>query len=270
MKSNKAFPARIGVSVLLFAVMVITVSAVKFIQSGVYDWNKLKEEKTHTGWVRNILKGPTQSLESFDIKVITLYPAKVLHTHLIEKDCDELIIIKEGSAEISINSEKKTLAAGSIAVASQGERLTIGNPMKENLVIYSFLFKPRKVKQGSEVSLKVKPVLTDWNSVAFKPSANGGRRDIIKQRTSSLKELEMHTTTLNEGLPSHAAHNHADEEIILVRFGTVEQTINGVGYKLGPGSVIFLSNNDNHGISNAGSGKCEYYAIRWLTYQDSK
>lgn len=86
----------------------------------------------------------------------------------------------------------------------------------------------------------------------------------MRQPTSMLKELEMHVTTLNEGLPSHSPHSHPDEEIILVRFGTVEEMIKDTSYKLGPGSVIFLTNNDFHGIRNAGKGKCEYYAIRWL------
>lgn len=76
----------------------------------------------------------------------------------------------------------------------------------------------------------------------------------------------MHATTLKEGVASHAAHTHADEEIILVKSGTVEETINGTPYKLGPGSVIFLSNDDPHGIRNAGEGQCEYYAIRWLVH----
>jgi quercetin dioxygenase-like cupin family protein len=55
------------------------------------------------------------------------------------------------------------------------------------------------------------------------------------------------------------------KKIILVRKGYVEETIKGEPYRLGPGSIIFLTNDDLHGIRNAGSGGCEYYAIRWLT-----
>jgi quercetin dioxygenase-like cupin family protein len=87
----------------------------------------------------------------------------------------------------------------------------------------------------------------------------------MQQKTSSLKQLEIHVTTLEEGFPSHASHRHTDEEIILVRKGYVEETIKNEHYRLGPGSVIFLTNDDMHGISNAGTGTCEYYAIRWLT-----
>ena len=88
----------------------------------------------------------------------------------------------------------------------------------------------------------------------------------MRQPVSVLKELEMHTTQLKEGLPSHKSHTHADDEIILVRFGVVEESIKGKTFQCGPGSVIFLTNDDDHGIRNIGSGPCEYYAIRWLTY----
>ncbi len=249
-----------------FIILLIAVSAGKPIVSGVFDWSKFKPVRTHTGSVINILKGPTRSLEMFDIKAITLHSGKSTHLYLVGKENDELLIVKEGFAEITINSVSKLLCAGSIAVASQGDRVQIKNIKPGNLIYYSVLFKPRQAKVLHETSKKVAPFFSSWDTVTFKPSDNGGRRNIIQQPTSTLRQLEIHTTTLNEGLPSHAAHSHSDEEIILVRFGTVDQTINGTHFRLGPGSLIFANNNDLHGISNAGVGQCEYYAIRWLIY----
>jgi len=255
-----------GFYVAGFMILLIAVSAVKPIVSGVFDWSKFKSIRTHTGSVINILKGPTRSLEMFDIKAISLHSGKATHTYLVGKESDELLIIKEGSAQITINSKSKLLSAGSIAVVSQGDRVEVKNILPGNLVYYSFIFKPRQPKTHREALKKVSPFISSWDTVTFKPSDNGGRRNIIQQPTSTLKQLEIHTTTLKEGLPSHAAHTHPDEEIILVRFGTVDQTISGTHYRLGPGSLIFATNDDLHGISNAGEGKCEYYAIRWLTY----
>jgi len=202
----------------------------------------------------------------FDIQAISLHSGKATHTYLVGKESDELIIIKEGSAQITVNSKSKLLSAGSIAVVSQGDRVEVKNILPGNLVYYSFIFKPRQPKTHREALKKVSPFISLWDTVTFKPSDNGGRRNIIQQPTSTLKQLEIHTTTLKEGLPSHAAHSHPDEEIILVRFGTVDQTISGTHYRLGPGSLFFATNDDLHGISNAGEGQCEYYAIRWLTY----
>jgi uncharacterized cupin superfamily protein len=255
-----------GFYVAGFIIMLIAVSAVKPIVSGVFDWSKLKSLKTHTGSVISILKGPTRSLEMFDIKAISLHSGKATHTYLVGKESDELLIIKEGSAEITINSITKVLDAGSIAVASQGDRVQVKNIKPGNLVYYSFNLKPRPAKIQHVALKKTPPFFSSWDTVTFKPSAIGGRRNIIQQPTSSLKELEIHATTLNEGSSSHAPHSHPDEEIILVRFGTINPNISGIHYRVGPGSLMFATNDDPHGLGNAGTGQCEYYAIRWLTY----
>jgi quercetin dioxygenase-like cupin family protein len=255
-------------SIQLPLLAVIFIGSVNAINSSVYDWDKLQVKKTNSGESRSIISGPTRSLEMFGIRAITLNQGQSAKEYKVENGFDELLIIKEGSAEISINGEARILTEGSVVVACQGNSVKVRNVNNMNTTWFEFRFKPKvqpgKVQQNSVNS----PIFREWSEIAFKPSANGGRRDILKQPTSVLKELEMHTTTLNEGLPSHAAHNHPDEEIILVRFGTVEETINGAASKLGPGSLIFLTNDDNHGVTNAGKGKCEYYAIRWLTYSE--
>ena len=251
---------------ILILLVIFTVAADQAINSSVFDWTKLPVKKTSSGEVRDILKGTTRSLDMFDVKAITLNEGQTVKNYKVENGFDELLIIKEGSAEISVKNESKILEAGSIVVASQGDKVNIRNVHNGNTTYYSFLFKPKPNPGLNKSEAKVIPVLKDWSTLIFTPNANGGRRDILKQPTSTLKELEIHTTTLSEGLPSHAPHTHPDEEIILVRFGTVEQTINGTSFILGPGSVIFLTNDDSHGISNAGKGKCEYYAFRWLTY----
>ena len=166
---------------------------------------------------------------------------------------------------MEINNEHKILPEGSVIVIPDGAKLTFTNNQKENAGYYSFTFKPYPGESQMSNSTFA-PLYINWNEVEFKPNANGGRRSIMQQKTSSLKELEIHVTTLKEGLPSHAPHTHPDEEIILVKKGHVEQTIVGNPYRVGPGSLIFLTNDDMHGIGNSGTGECEYYAIRWLTY----
>lgn len=245
-------------------ILFICISAASVIDSGVYEWKNLPVKKTGTGDVRKILKNPTRSLDMFEIKAVTLNSGKSLKNYKIKTGFDELIIVKSGSASVAVNSETRMLEEGSVIVASQGDLLKIKNTTDSDLTFYSFLFKPKN-PNGPEMSNgKVAPLIRAWNDIEFKTTANGGRRDIMRQPVSALKELEIHTTTLKEGLPSHGAHIHPDEEIILVRFGTVEETINGKPFRLGPGSVIFLTNDDDHGIRNAGAGSCEYYAIRWL------
>lgn len=254
----------------LFTLAILSVAAKKGLNSSVFDWENVKAKKESSGEVRSFLKSPTRSLKMFEIKAITLYPSKDAQGYSVEKGLNELIIIKEGVAEISINDERRVLGEGSVVVVSEGDDVEITNTQNTNAVYYSFRFKPYQMEGQNKTIKMISPVFIDWNKIEFVTSANGGRRNIMQQQTAMLKELEIHVTTLKEGLPSHNAHVHPDEEIILVRKGFVEETIKGKPYRLGPGSVIFLTNDDLHGISNAGTGQCEYYAIRWLTEMPAK
>ena len=233
--------------------------------SKVYEWNDLKPKGKHGVEVRKILTGKTRSLEMFEIKATTLIGGYSIKEYEIKSGIDELYIVKEGSAVISVNERSERLGEGSIVVASQGDVIQVLNGAKNDMTFYSFKFKPYKPAGAADV-VKQEPFIKEWNDIEFKANANGGRRDIMRQPVFALKELEIHTTQLKEGLPSHAAHTHADEEIILIRFGRVEETIKGIPFQCGPGSAIFLTNDDDHGIRNVGEGPCEYYAIRWLTY----
>lgn len=255
------------ITLLLSAAFIILLSASPetAIKSGVYEWQNLSPRKNKNGDIREILKDQTRSLDIFEIKAVTLERGKSLKKYKIPEGFDELIIIKSGSAGITVNKESGIMGEGSIVVASQEDLVKISNRSDAGLTFYSLRFKPKSGNQGEAKANMATPLFRDWNNIEFKAGPKGGKRDIMRQPTSALKELEIHTTALNEGIASHAAHTHPDEEIILVRFGTVEETINGVTHKAGPGSVIFLSNDDNHSIRNAGEGQCEYYAIRWIT-----
>jgi mannose-6-phosphate isomerase-like protein (cupin superfamily) len=238
----------------------------KKIGSGVYEWADLQAKGKYGIQTREILKGATMSLERFEIRAYTLIGGYSLKEYKVKEGFDELLIIKEGTAVITVNGKSERLGEGSIAVASQGDAVKILNGAKNDMTLYVFNFKPLQTEGLVKNTRKTDPVFKNWLGIEYKTNANGGRRDIIKQPVSVLKELEMHTTQLREGLPSHSAHTHPDEEIILIRFGRVEEVVNDKTFQCGPGSVLFLTNDDNHGIRNIGEGPCEYYAIRWLTY----
>jgi uncharacterized cupin superfamily protein len=247
--------------VLLFvSAMIIFTSANIFILSGIYKWEDAKVVKKSYGTTREIIKSQTPTLEMFEIKIIELMPGKVLANYTVEAGADEMFIIKDGKAELFINNKPVLLSKGSVAVMAQGEKIRLKNSSKKWLVFYNFRF-----KTGIKPPKKFSPFISLWDTVQYKPSANGGRRNIINQQTSALKNLEIHVTTLKEGLPSHAAHTHTDEEIILIKKGIAEESINGISYPAPDGSAVFLTNVDSHGIRNAGKGECEYYAIRWIT-----
>ena len=136
------------------------------------------------------------------------------------------------------------------------------NLEKSNTTYYAIRWKGERnmnfTNQGASQS-----IIKNWENIEFLKSEKGGRRNIIQEPTPLLSEFEMHVTTLNEGEKSHDPHMHIDEEIILVRFGEVEELIDGKAHQVGPGSLIFLGSNVPHGIRNIGKGACEYYAFKW-------
>ena len=103
----------------------------------------------------------------------------------------------------------------------------------------------------------------DWNTLEAKATQTGVRRDVMRAPTPTLDELEIHITTLNAGQVSHPPHQQAEEELLIVREGTVETLQNGKASRLGPGSVIFHSSNDLHNIRNVGDTPATYHVINW-------
>jgi quercetin dioxygenase-like cupin family protein len=103
----------------------------------------------------------------------------------------------------------------------------------------------------------------DWNAIQAKPTEVGSVRSFFKARTATLDELEMHVTTLKPGMTSHAPHRHPNEELIIVKQGTVETLSNGEWKRIGPGSVIFNASNQLHGLRNVGTDEAIYHVINW-------
>jgi quercetin dioxygenase-like cupin family protein len=103
----------------------------------------------------------------------------------------------------------------------------------------------------------------EWATLEAKPTPIGARRVVMRTPTPTLDELEIHITTLNVGEVSHPPHQHPEEELLIVKEGTVETLQNGKASRLGPGSVIFHSSNDLHNIRNAGATPATYHVVQW-------
>jgi len=103
----------------------------------------------------------------------------------------------------------------------------------------------------------------DWNTFTATPNQTGAVRKVVQQPTATLDELEIHITTLNPGATPHAPHQHPDEELLIVKEGTVESLVNGELKRVGPGSIIFQAANQLHSIRNVGDVPATYHVIKW-------
>ena len=103
----------------------------------------------------------------------------------------------------------------------------------------------------------------DWTTFKAEPNKTGQVRKVVQQPTATLDELEIHITTLNKGESPHAPHQHPDEELVIIKEGTVESLVNGQLKRVGPGSVIFQAANQLHSIKNVGDGPATYHVVKW-------
>jgi quercetin dioxygenase-like cupin family protein len=106
----------------------------------------------------------------------------------------------------------------------------------------------------------------DWNAVPVSQDGTHSVRRFFKAPTATLDELEVHVTTLPAGELSHPAHKHPNEELVIVKAGTVEVLVDGQLRRLGPGSVIFNAANQMHSLRNVGNSAATYHVINWKSH----
>jgi quercetin dioxygenase-like cupin family protein len=124
---------------------------------------------------------------------------------------------------------------------------------------------PPQAAADSAAPGKLRSTVFDWEKLAVKPTKTGERREIVDSPTVTCTNFECHVTTLNPGEVPHASHRHPDEELVIVKEGLMEVTINGVTQRAGPGSIIFYASNDEHGMKNAGATRATYHVVRLVT-----
>ena len=103
----------------------------------------------------------------------------------------------------------------------------------------------------------------EWKAMKAEPTTSGEVRRVFRARTATLDELECHITTLKPETASHAPHTHANEEVLIIREGSVEVFFKNAWHPAGPGSVIFLTGTDPHGIRNVGRTPATYHVLAW-------
>ena len=105
----------------------------------------------------------------------------------------------------------------------------------------------------------------DWSSLKAKPTPVGLVRTVVNAPAATLDHFEFHITTLNPGNQSHPPHHHPQEEVIVLKEGTLEANINGHKQRVGPGSVLFFASHDVHNATNVGDKPATYYVINFYT-----
>jgi XRE family transcriptional regulator, regulator of sulfur utilization len=110
----------------------------------------------------------------------------------------------------------------------------------------------------------------DWNGLVPTSTRNGQRRDVFDAPTGTLDRLHGHITTLNPGENTGPLHRHPQEELIVIREGTLEVNIDGRKQTAGPGSIVFFGVNENENLTNVGQVPATYLVLQWFTPRTPK
>ncbi len=97
------------------------------------------------------------------------------------------------------------------------------------------------------------------------PTPVGVRRDAFDAPTGTVDKIHCHITTLNAGAESGAPRKHLQEEIIIIKEGTVEANWDGQSKVAKAGDVIFFAANAVTHLRNVGTTPATYYVLYYLT-----
>ncbi len=273
--------------ILIFAVTLCTAALPARAQtntkpvmgSTVIDLSSVKAVTNAYGSVRKFFDGPTATLQRLECHVTTVNPGKASHLPHHHPE-EEIVIIREGSVEALINGEWKHLGPGSVVfnacnithdMRNAGDIPAVyhvfewRSSLTPAMTSHSDAIEDSKIDESQATNGIMSPVAIDWNSV--EPRINDQRvsRKFFEYKTATTDVLECHATTVMPGEPARPPVQHAEEEVIVVKDGTVDALVNGEWKSAGPGAVIFNAANSRHAIRNSGNTPATYFVLGWHT-----
>ena len=110
----------------------------------------------------------------------------------------------------------------------------------------------------------------NWSSLKVEPTKVGERRSVCDAPTVTLDRFESHITTINPGEVPHAPHQHPEEELMILKEGTLEVVQNGQTNRVETGGMIFCASGEMHGMRNIGTNRATYYVVKWFPHDLAK
>jgi len=248
---------------LLQMLMASIIAQSEPIGSGVFHWDELPVKKNNQRESRKIAEGATTEFSYFEIHVTTQEKGAIPRPPHAQEDIEELIIIKEGTLTCTIGEKKAELNKGSVLLIPPHEIQTFENKGEGPVSYYVFMFRSNKPMDFERSKNAGGSLLINADTITYTEKNDKGTQKYFDRSTTMCENYEMHITTLKKKGPSHAPHQHADTEIILVIEGEVGMTIDGKDYKGGAGDIFIAESGKLHGVSNASDKLCKYFAFKW-------
>jgi len=233
------------------------------LPSGVYSLKNGKPQKVGDVERKQLLNGSTLDLANLEIHTSTLLPGQINHAARASAETEELIIIKEGSLQATVEDSTKILGPGGLILLTAGDKQTMKNIFEKPVTYYVLAYKSKdgvniaRGKSGGGSFMK------DWKDLVTLQTDKGQSRPVFDRPSSMFKRFDVHATALNPGIASHDPHRHRAEEIILMIKGTGVMQLGDTFHPVTVGDVILVNSMLPHGIKNTGNVQNGYFAIQW-------
>jgi len=133
------------------------------------------------------------------------------------------------------------------------------------IALTTLFLMPQSPAPSSKPPDKLASAVFDWEKLTQVPTPKGSRRDVFDGPTATVDKAHCHITTLNAGENSGEPRRHLQEEVIIIKEGTVEVSLDGKTQTVGPGSVLFFAANAVTRLRNAGTTPTTYIVVNYYT-----
>jgi quercetin dioxygenase-like cupin family protein len=232
------------------------------------DFDSLTTVTTPIGQVRSVFDNPTVTLDKLELHITTLNPG--MESHPIHRHpWEEMLLIKDGDFEVSINGVKHRAGPGSLVFLAANDPHNAKNVGSKPGTYYVINFvtdlshnadAPSAAAQA--VPGKLPSSVIDCNAQPSTPNPVGSRIVCVNSPTLTFLALESHITTLNPGQHTAIDIIDSNDEIVIVKSGQVEVTVNGIASRMNAGSLMYWAPNDKRTLRNVGPTPTSYQVIR--------
>ena len=198
-----------------------------------------------------------QALTGYSIRPGTGYRSRST-----ENGPDRLLIVREGILQVAVGDSSRLLDASSVAFLPSGDDLRVHNFGPDTARFYVLAMSSASPDRARGSAAGGAFAISS-GQMRYRAHDRGGVRQLFDRATMHLSRFDIHITTLNPRLSSHAPHTHRNEEIILMLDGEGEMVHGSLRRRIVTGEAAWVGSMVPHNITNTGSRPSVYYAIQW-------
>ena len=240
------------------------------------DWDSLVPTPTSAGQVRHVFDNPTVAMDKLEAHITTLNPG--MESHPVHRHpWEEILLVKDGDFEFSINGRKQHAGPGAMVFLASNDPHNARNVGNRPATYYVINFVTDLSHSASEKSAaeqavpgKLPSSVIDCNRLPSAPTPSGSRIVCVNSPTLTFLALESHITTLNVGQQTATNIIDSNDEIVVIKSGQVEITVNGIASRMNEGSLLYWAPNDKRTLRNIGSTPTSYQVIRVTSAKSPK